>query len=185
MKITTDLPDDLLPIGTQVFIPRAVLGTVEPDIIIGYNCILEQDKDNKFVLQPTDYRLNTVNTERGGETNNDTCWKREEFFLSYQDALVMAKEYTVTATEEEWHDAIGYKGDLEEGYVFELADCELRRCCAATENIRMLLGDVAWTGKITALNRHILLKIIKAHEAPDRAAVLNKILKQMDIVWSD
>lgn len=182
MDITCSIPNDLIPIGTKVFLPRPAIQAVLEDCILGYSGILERSSDGQYKLSPSDYRLNTVNVERGGD-EFDCSWKSEEFFLSYEAAMAMAKEYKIILSDEEWYKLIGFKTS-EQGHHFETEDCDLAPCCGAIERIREMLGKVAWSKHISAVNRSILAKMLANHDAPEAKPRINSlILKQIDLIW--
>ena len=179
MQITCEFPDNVLPIGTRVFIPRPAINSVQEDEIIGYHCTMVNIDGEPYVY-PTDYRLNTVNLDRG---NDEDGWKADEFFLTYADAKNHAVEYSVVASPEEWLTAIGLSGTgTEERNQFD-EDSELGTCCAIISHIRDILYEVCLTGTITGVQKKKLITAITSHQAPDNTPVLDKILKQLDIEW--
>jgi hypothetical protein len=181
-KITCDFPDNILPIGTKVFIPRAAIGDVHEDEVRGYYCTLFKEGDT-HILNPTDYRLSILNLGRG---SLDDGWKRDEFFLNYEEAKAHAVEYTVSATPEEWFKAIGLNGAEDEERTQFDDECELQSCCATISNIRDILYDVCLTSKITGVTRNSLIKLLETHEPMTNSYPnLTKILSQMNIVWTD
>ena len=182
MQITINLPDDTLPIGTKVYIPRAAIHSVIEDEIKGYHCTLFNEND-KPTLVISDYRLSTINL---GSDNLITGWAPDEIFLSYEGALTMAVEYTVEATPEEWLNAIGLDGSEGEDRSDLDEDCELSPCCSVISKIRDMLYNVCKTGKINAVARKRLATLLESHEAVTGDCTnLTKILSQINITWTN
>jgi hypothetical protein len=180
MNISCDFPDNILPIGTKVYLPRPAVKAVHEDVIVGYACRLTAE-EGRLKLSPTDYCLTTINVERGGMTAD---WKRDEFFLSYEDALAMAVEYEVNATPKEWWAAIGLRGDETEDVCKFNEDCELPVCCYNISDIRDILYNVCVSGEINGVNRRNLIALLNSHEPPENKPILDKILAQLDINWT-
>jgi hypothetical protein len=181
MQLTCEFSDDTLPIGTKVFIPRAVIKDVHEDEIKGYYCTLFQ-QDGKMMLVPTDYRLGLINLSRG----LDDGWKRDEFFLSYEEAKAAAVEYQIEATDEEWFKAIGLDNNEHSDRLDYDEECELGPCCAIISGIRNILYQACETGKMDGVTRTALISQLNAHEPPSELTPnLDKILAQLHIVWSD
>lgn len=181
MQITCDFPDQVLPIGTKVFLPRAALHSVQEDEITGYSCIMS-DIEGKLTIFPTDYRLHTCNVSRDSLAPE---WKRNEFFLSYEEALTMAKEYHVVAAKELWLTAIGLDGSEDEERIHYDDKCELESCCANISAIRDVLYEACVEGKIDAVTRASLKELLNSHEPPSPKPVLDKILAQLNLVWTN
>jgi hypothetical protein len=181
MTITCEFPEDVLAIGTKVYIPRPALKSVLEDKIVGYYCIYIHPIDKQMpILQPTDYRLCTINLDHD---NFVDAWKRNEFFLSYEDAKAAAVEYPVVVTDEEWVRAIGLCKDDDRTEYEE--DCELQSCCAAISNIRSALFKACTEGKLTGVERNELILLLDRHEIPNEKPILDKILAQLHIVWKE
>ena len=180
MLITCNLPDELVPINTPVYLPRPQFNTVQEDKISGYYCVLLED-EGQLKLTPTDYRLSTLNVGRGELTDK---WKRDEFFLSYDEAMSMAVEYEVVATSDEWFKAIGLSGGGQDNRYDITDDCELPICCANISDIRDLLYNVCVSGKINGVTKRNLIALLNSHEPPVNKPVLDKILAQLNINWT-
>jgi hypothetical protein len=181
MKITCEIADDLLPIGTKVFIPRPVVKDVHEDEILGYFCILGKDKEKGDILYATDYRLRIVNMDRGTFLD---AWKADEFFLSYQEAKEMAVTYPVVATQDEWFKAIGLKKDSDRLQYDE--ECELAPCCGTISDIRDLLSTIMEREYCTGMQKRTLVSLMNAHEpALGLSPALDKILAQLNICWRE
>ena len=177
-------PDDLLQVGTKVFIPRPMVGQVAADEILGYfGQITKQGENLQFV--PSDYQLNSANLERGGSVVY-TGWKSDEFFLSYDEALTMAKIYQVIVSPENAYRAIGYEEEYnyEAGYSIQITSgCELDAGCAAIDQIRWIIAKAINQTYITAIGRQTLAELLKCHEPPVNCEQLRLILAQMDLTW--
>lgn len=178
MKITCDIPDDLIPIGTKVYVPRPIVNDVHEDEILGYFCILGKDENKNDILYPTDYRLRIVNMDRGDFLD---AWKSDEFFLSYQEAKDMAVTYPVLATEDEWFKAIGLKNDSNRLEYDE--ECELAPCCSTISDIRSLLATIMKNELCTGMQKQTLISLMNAHEPTGLSPTLDKILSQLNISW--
>jgi hypothetical protein len=190
MQITCDFPDNVLAIGTKVYIPRPAVNSVQEDEIAGYYCAL-LNVDGKPTLIPTDYRLNIINLSRGGLNDG---WKSDEFFLSYEEAKANAVMYKVTATPEEWLKAIGLDGSDNEDRTDYDEDCELFACCTLISDIRDILHQLCKDGQIDGITRRNLIALMNAHEPPVIPGGLpanltypnlTKILAQLNLVWKE
>jgi len=176
MQLTITLPDDLIPIGTKVYIPMTGVHQVAEDQIVGYIGTLTT---TQFV--PSDYQLNTVNMDRSEATDN-TAWKGDEFFLSYEEALAMAEYYELHVGIAVSYAAIGY---IEDGdsYTWEKDNCELADCCDNTDLIRALLAKAVFEGGMTGVARNRLRQALASHERPENHENLDKILEQLKLTW--
>ena len=181
-QITCSIHEDILDIGTKVFIPRSAINGVHEDVILGYNCNLVKDEKGTLLIIPTHYRLSILNIGNGSVSSN---WSRNEFFLSYEEAKANAVEYKVDATKDEWFSAIGLTGEVGEERIDYDENCELMPCCSNISEIRNLLYDICITGKITGVGRIGLINALNNHEPPDNKVVLDKILAQLNIEWVD
>lgn len=183
MQKTITTPNDLIPIGTKVFLPRPAIGQVLEDEIKGYYGVLH-NRDGNCVFTPSDYQLNTANTERGEDTIHN-AWKAEEFFLSYDEAKSMAKEYRIRIDDAIAFKAIGYVAD-NEGYHFEPELCILAPCCSAVSNIRSILGHAIYSTRMSAVTRRTLLRLLKSHTPPDGVKYIDEeVLVHLDLFWPD
>ena len=181
-QITCDIPDDTLAIGTKVFIPRPPIKGVHEDVVLGYHCNLVEDEAGKLLILPTDYRLSILNI--GSDSLSDG-WRRNEFFLSYEEAKANAVEYLVQASPEEWSKAIGLTGEVGEDRIAYNDGCELTPCCGNISAIRDILYDICKTGKVTGVEKTTLIDALNNHEPPDTKPILDKILAQLNIEWKD
>ena len=180
-QITCDFPEGVLPIGTKVYIPRAPIKSVHEDVIRGYYCTMYSESERLTII-PTDYRLSIMNIGRG---SFDDGWKRDEFFLSYEEAKAMAVEYTADLEPEEWFKAIGLNGADNEDRIAYDDECELTPCCSNISDIRDILYNICVSGKINGVTRLALIALLNAHEPPHENAILNKILAQLDLTWKE
>jgi hypothetical protein len=179
MNINCEIKDDIILIGTKVYIPRPVFGTVDEDEVIGYYGVLTKEGE-QYVLTPTDYVLNTINLDKEGLNSG---WKASQFFLSYDEAKAQAVEYLVDASQTEWFKAIGLNQDSDRLYYDE--NCELAPCCNTISNIRNILFDVCKEGCITGVARLELIELLESHECCEPKPILDSLLRQLKIKWND
>ena len=177
---TTNFPDDLLPVGTKVYLPHAQSGQVTVDEIIGYFGQITLQND-KHVFVPNDYQLNTANLERG--MDGYTGWKADEFFLSREEAQAMAKTYPLVVDQETAKKAIGYDSDCREYWCSNMDESELDNCCATTTNIRWLLAQAIFNCSLSAIGRRNLEQMLRQHRKPLEYEAIDSILQQLDLKW--
>ena len=161
-------------------------------------------------FQATIFKNSSDDLEAYTEQAKINIWITDDWFNDMEDDIIpfkymtrdeeeakrWMKPWTGELTDDEWFKMIGKRPSVEEiikavkGGKFDseesLEESELGSCCATLAEIRNVFIKCRDRGEITGWERELLQELVNGnHDRNEDTPLLDKVLKQLDVIWKE
>lgn len=172
-------------VGQEVFTPTP--GGAEKTVIKGMNLKVVSDYTEdppSLVAVVRDYETTRIHPDLSFN------WRAGELFATKEEAMVAAAFLPVSLDDADWNELLGMTSDGTRVYeataneLVTLDSCALPQCCSTISEIRDLFFSCWRQHGLMAFQASILGGLLNNHEAPDPHPLLNDVLTQLNLTWT-